>query len=188
MNIDVFQLGEHAIEVAAIDGDDYDCLLEAMRVECANVRVYAGRRVPPISSSSRSRSGGSQQQQQRAATKKSSGGVVRRLGEQIFENFNFLVDPFDVLDRQFPLVIEVYRNLSSFISHNCEPRKRCAASAQRRRSLQCRSSQLSRTLRMSSFALPPTSIAFCAVSSRTISATRSFRCPRRFRSKFCRFT
>ncbi|KAI6230488.1 Ricin B-type lectin domain-containing protein [Aphelenchoides fujianensis] len=103
------ELEANAIEAARLEGDDYDCLLEAMRVEAAEARVHSARRRSPDRHTPRSprpqRSGGT-----------SEGG--RKVGERAFENFFFVLREENILSREFPLGIDVYRNLSSFISHN----------------------------------------------------------------------
>ncbi|KAI6181931.1 hypothetical protein M3Y98_00882500 [Aphelenchoides besseyi] len=102
------ELEENAIEWAKIEGDDYDCLVEKMRVECAEIRIGSARRKSPLPT-------------RRAARAKSLTAMEpsrRQIGRSAFENFHFEIDEENVLNRQFQLNIGVYRNLSSFISHN----------------------------------------------------------------------
>ncbi|KAI6238683.1 Ricin B-type lectin domain-containing protein [Aphelenchoides fujianensis] len=103
------ELEANAIEAARLEGDDYDCLLEAMRVEAAEARVHSARRRSPDRHTPRS------PRPQRSA-ERSEGG--RKVGERAFENFHFVLREENILSREFPLGIDVYRNLSSFISHN----------------------------------------------------------------------
>jgi hypothetical protein len=82
--------------------------MESMRVDCTNVCVYTGER-HSISRSNRRR----HTDQMRLDQK-------RKVGESAFENFWFALNEENVLNRSFQLTIDVYRNLSAFISHNCE--------------------------------------------------------------------
>lgn len=99
------ELSEHAIEFLKLENDEYDCLMESMRVNCANVCLRKGRRYSVSHSK----------------THKHLDSVERgkkNVGERAFENFWFSVDEDNVLNRQFHLTIDVYRNLSAFISHS----------------------------------------------------------------------
>lgn len=89
-----------------IDGDEYDCLMESMRVNCTNVCVYTGERHSALRNNQKSKN-----EELKMENK-------RRVGETAFENFWFLLDSKNVLNREFQLTIDVYRNLSAFISHN----------------------------------------------------------------------
>jgi hypothetical protein len=105
-------LSEHAIDVLRLDGDDYDCLMESMRVDCSNVRIYTGIR------QSISRASQSQRKNEEMLLE-----GKRRIGETAFENFWFLMNEKNVLNRSFQLTIDVFRNLSCFISRNCMSEK-----------------------------------------------------------------
>ncbi|KAI6183494.1 hypothetical protein M3Y97_00495100 [Aphelenchoides bicaudatus] len=99
-------LAEHAIEVLKLEGDDYDCLMESMQVVCADVCIRTGLR----HSTSHSKL--------KTTVELDDQRKKRRIGESAFENFWFELNEENVLNREFPLTIDVYRNLSAFISHN----------------------------------------------------------------------
>uniref|UniRef100_A0A1I7SPF7 Reverse transcriptase domain-containing protein n=1 Tax=Bursaphelenchus xylophilus TaxID=6326 RepID=A0A1I7SPF7_BURXY len=94
------ELEEHAIETLHGD-DDYDCLLDKMSLICEKLRVFAGKRLDAFTN--------------RPVEKKH-----RRIGQEVFEDFCLEIQDENILNRPFDLNIEVFKNLSSFISHNCK--------------------------------------------------------------------
>lgn len=70
-----------------------------MTVQCEKVRVFPGKH-------------------RSALDKKPTHKSWRKIGEQALQDFYIEVSPENVLNKAFQLNINVFRNLSSFISHN----------------------------------------------------------------------
>uniref|UniRef100_A0A915ER72 Fragile site-associated protein C-terminal domain-containing protein n=1 Tax=Ditylenchus dipsaci TaxID=166011 RepID=A0A915ER72_9BILA len=86
-------LQEQMVKQSAADVDDYDCLLEAMKVHCRDVSIGRAVRTPSKQSCSNT----------------------------CFENFHFRRgsrDNFNILNRSLNFSIDVYRNLSALFSHS----------------------------------------------------------------------